>query len=301
MRIPTKNTKAFTLIEIMVAVLILAVLSTFIINLISQSGAKSQADLIKIKVFSSTIKAKLAGYLMGDWGFSEGTGTTVYDASDYKNNATLSGTSWVTDGSCVTDNCLSFDGSSSYITLPSNPLTLTQDFTISFWVNKTTKQPTTANNDRFVDLTNDSNNGLNIITDDSTQKYGVLLKRAGTATINQLTYGSFVLNSWVNIVYVVSGSTGSFYLNGVNIPSDGSAAIALAGTGAYFGKRADGNNTTFFKGKMDEVAFYNATMSLSQIKQQYRVGLQRLLTKGEINLQEYNQRIADLNKSMANN
>lgn len=293
-----KNKLGFTLVEIMVAVAILALLSLMVVNVMTQSQAQDKADLLKIKIFAGTIKNKLARNLIGDWSFFEGTGSSVSDSSDYKNSLTISGASWVTDSSCIEDNCLSFNGSSDYVSLPSNPITLSGDFTISFWFKKLDKSPT-DDNDRFIDLTDDANNGLNIITDEAVGKYGVLLKRSGTATINQLTYGNLTLNQWNNLVYVMSGSTGSFYLNGVGITSDGNTTIALAGTGYYFGKRADANSTTFFKGQMDEVMFFDATTSLSQIKQQYLAGLEKLLDGEEITQEDYNQRIGELENSVA--
>lgn len=45
---------------------------------------------------------------------------------------------------------------------------------------------------------------------------------------------------------------------------------------------------------MDDVRIYNVAMSTSQIKEQYYSGLNSLLASGNINKEEYKQRLVNL-------
>jgi hypothetical protein len=71
--------------------------------------------------------------LVAAYGFNEGTGTTVSDASGHGITGTLNGATWSTGGKY--GNALSFNGSSSYVDL-GNPtsLQITGSMTWSAWV-----------------------------------------------------------------------------------------------------------------------------------------------------------------------
>ena len=56
---------------------------------------------------------------------------------------------------------------------------------------------------------------------------------------------------------------------------------------------------TYYGGVIDEFRIYNAAIPISQIRENYLAGLNKLLANNGITQTEYNQRIADLNKSVA--
>lgn len=211
---------------------------------------------------TSRIEEDVKGY----WHLDEGTSTTAYDASGLGRNGTITEASWQTATNCRSGSCLSFDGTNDVVSVSTNPLDLSGDFSAVFWVNKSNKA---TDNDRFISLIDDANNGFQFITDDATQKYAILLKRQGVDVINQLTYGSIVFDGWVHLAYVVHGNTGIFYKNGDAIASGVSTSIALGGTGYHFGKRADNQSTTFFAGKMDEIRLYGRALNGTEILNLY--------------------------------
>ena len=74
--------------------------------------------------------------LVGAWGFDEGTGTTVADASPAGNSGTISGATRTAFGRF--GGALSFDGVNDMVTIPdANSLDLTTGMTLSAWVNPT--------------------------------------------------------------------------------------------------------------------------------------------------------------------
>jgi hypothetical protein len=80
--------------------------------------------------------ARAANGLVAAYGFNEGTGTAIADASGTGNNGTVSGTTWSTAGKYGA--ALSFNGTSSSVTLPdSNSLDLSTGLTLEAWVNPT--------------------------------------------------------------------------------------------------------------------------------------------------------------------
>src|SRR5205823_3855748 len=84
------------------------------------------------------------------YGFNEGSGTTVADASGNRNTGTVSGAAWTTAGKY--GNALSFNGTSSWVTVAdAASLELTGGMTLEAWV-----KPTAINGWECVLLKEDS-------------------------------------------------------------------------------------------------------------------------------------------------
>jgi hypothetical protein len=82
----------------------------------------------------ATASAQAATGLVAAYGFNEGTGAAVADASGTGNNGTTSGTTWATGGKF--GSALSFNGTSASVTVPdSNSLDLVTGMTLEAWVN----------------------------------------------------------------------------------------------------------------------------------------------------------------------
>jgi len=72
--------------------------------------------------------------------------------------------------------------------------------------------------------------------------------------------------------------------------NDGGALVFIGGYG---------NNSTYFKGNIDEVRIYNTALPAAQIQQHYVQGLEKLLANKAISPIEYSQRMAELDKLLA--
>jgi hypothetical protein len=189
--------------------------------------------------------------------FKNGTTLDLSDATINANNGTPHGTSGSPSaGTGQIDGGMTLAGVSfnQYVSLANNPLNLLNDFTISFWSNKTLNGGGN-NNDRFVHLQPSTATNFQIYTDGTSSQYGIQLNRSGTQIMN-LFYGTWLLTQWVHIVVVISGNTSTFYRNGVSIANTGTATAAPGSTIGYtIGTRTDANSTTFFNGTLDEVRF----------------------------------------------
>ena len=69
---------------------------------------------------------------MAAYGFSEGSGTTVTDASVYDNTGTIDGASWTSQGKF--GSALNFDGASWVTVNDSDSLDLSSGMTLEAWV-----------------------------------------------------------------------------------------------------------------------------------------------------------------------
>ena len=79
--------------------------------------------------------ARAATGLVAAYGFNEGTGAAVADASGTGNNGTTAGTTWATGGRF--GRALSFNGTNAAVTVPdSNSLDLVSAMTLEAWVNR---------------------------------------------------------------------------------------------------------------------------------------------------------------------
>jgi hypothetical protein len=82
----------------------------------------------------ATAHAQAADGLVAAYGFNEGSGTAVTDASGTGNAGTTSGTTWATAGRFGPG--LSFNGSNASVTVPdSSSLDLSTGMTLEAWVN----------------------------------------------------------------------------------------------------------------------------------------------------------------------
>lgn len=311
----TKNKLGFTLVELMVAVAILALLSLMVVNVMTQSEVQDKADLLKIKIFAGTIKNKLARNLVGDWSFFEGTGSSISDGSDYKNNfSSLNGADWVTGDDCVEDNCLSFNGTNTDYLEKSAPegMPLGQSArTMEAWIYPTNVNPggvivslsdSSGTNDAFIFMVYYSSFYATTFLFTDVNNSSNHLSITGTEIP--------LVNQWNHVALLFDGNSGyQYYLNGVlkksgsftttiNTYNNGSDLTNLR---LSIGRTADPGyeSISYWPGKIDEVRIYNSAVVLSEIKNRYLAGLEKLLSKKEITQEDYNQRIGELEKSVA--
>jgi hypothetical protein len=162
---------------------------------------------------------------------------------------------------------LDFDGVNDYVDISAIDETIIQSAFSFHTIIK--KENNATDNDRIIDITIDSNNAFNLITDDSSQKYAVYLKISGTNEVNQLTYSPIVFDELAAITFTWDGSNGAFYYNGQLVESTGSATIGFGTAGAFLGKRTDAVASTFFNGLMSGVRLFNTALTAAQVADLY--------------------------------
>jgi hypothetical protein len=82
--------------------------------------------------FSRVESTPLPSGLMAYWKLDEGAGTTVSDSSGNNYQGTIQGANWI-DGKF--NKALNFDGVSSYVNIPSLPVTDINSLTVVVWIN----------------------------------------------------------------------------------------------------------------------------------------------------------------------
>ena len=150
--------------------------------------------------------------LVAAYGFDEGSGTTVTDASGNGNNGTISGATWSTAGKF--GDALSFNGTSSLVTIPdSASLQLSSGMTLEAWVDPSTVNANwrdvmyKANDDFYLEAT--STNGS--FPDAGLIAGGTYADAFGTAKLTAST--------WAFLTETYDGSTLRFYVNGTLVAS----------------------------------------------------------------------------------
>jgi len=288
--------KSFTLIEILVVIVVIGILSAFII--VGMSSISNSANIAKGQAFSNSLRNSLLLNLISEWKFNESSGTTASDSWGI-NNGTLSGAviPLIQTSGCVSNNCLSFNGSSSYVDCGNNvSLDVTASFTIEMWIKR---------NAVSVEM-------LSLLRRDSGDDYALFSNAGQTSvcvrfkdTLSAHHLGTVVTvptGQWSHLVGLYDGRYLKFYLNGVMGSSNdiGSFTVA-AGTNNLIIGRNDYNSNRIFNGLMDEVRVYSAAISSSQIKNNYFIGLSKLYKNNGITLNEFDQRIVELKINMSEN
>jgi hypothetical protein len=193
------------------------------------------------------------------WGFNEGAGTTVADASGNTNTGTISGATWSTLGRF--GNALSFNGINNLVVVNSSAsLNVTTAITVSAWVFPTAAQSgwrTVLQREvdaYFLDASND----------------GGALRPAAGGTFNGvvrnvLAPSAVAVNAWTHLAYTYDGAAIRLFVNGTQVATAPGTGILETNTKPL---RIGGNSPygEFFTGRIDEVRIYNRALTAAEIQ-----------------------------------
>lgn len=156
--------------------------------------------------------------------------------------------------------CLSFDGTNDYVSLPIDANTITSSFSVFARFNKTNAA---TDNDRIFDIAVDANNYFQLTGDNANQTWAARLVIGGVDKVHKF-YDAFDFGVDHNIVCTWDGATFNFYHDGVLTSGTGSPSIGYGAAGASIGRRNDGNSTTFFQGKLWDCVIWSTDLSAAQ-------------------------------------
>jgi glucose/arabinose dehydrogenase/chitodextrinase len=208
---------------------------------------------------ATTASGPPGGGLVAAYGFNEGAGTTVADASGNGNTGTISGATWT--GAGRHGGALSFNGVNALVAIPgSTSLNVSTAMTLSAWI-----QPTAAQSGwrtimqrevdaYFLNASNDTgplrpsgggtfNGGVGWIT-------GTTANPVNVWTHVALTYDGAMLRLYVNGAQVASGAQGG----SIQTPT---TPLRIGGNVPY---------GEYFQGLIDEVRVYNRALSVTEIQ-----------------------------------
>jgi prepilin-type N-terminal cleavage/methylation domain-containing protein len=119
--------KSFTLIELLVVIVIIGILAGVI--MISTSSSIDKANIAKLKIFEESIQNSLAVDTVSRWRLDG-------DAKDIwgNNHGTTIDVTFLNNSQCVTGECASFNGSSSYIDCGNNSILSANETTLTAWI-----------------------------------------------------------------------------------------------------------------------------------------------------------------------
>jgi len=143
-----------------------------------------------------------------------------------------------------------FDGTGDYLTVPSTPnLSFTGNFTVEAWL-YLTSYPSSANAMYVCDFRNGStsNFGFGVIGSAGVAKPYAFV---GSGPVDATGATSLSLNTWYHIAMVRSGSTVTYYLNGVS-DATFSTSFSQGATGMTIGARYTGA-TEYVAGYIDDL------------------------------------------------
>jgi fibronectin type 3 domain-containing protein len=196
--------------------------------------------------------------LVAAYGFNEGMGVQVTDASGQANTGTISSATWTTTGKFGA--ALSFNGTSSWVTVAdAASLDLTTGMTIEAWVN-----PAAGTGWRTVVLKENAGALAYALyaANNASRPAGYV----HTSTDVGLNGTSAVpLNSWTHLALTFDGATLRMFVNGVQVSSSAVAGAAVVSSSAL---RIGGNSVwgEYFKGVIDELRIYNRALAAAEIQ-----------------------------------
>jgi fibronectin type 3 domain-containing protein len=216
------------------------------------------------QVAASTTKAHSKAALLASsglvaaYGFDEGSGSGVTDASGNGNNGTTASTTWASSGKY--GKALQFNGTSSLVTIAdAASLHLSSGMTLEAWVN-----PSTVNaNWRDVIYKGNDNFYLSATSTNSSRPDAGMI--AGGTYADAFGPAKLPANTWSYLTETYDGSTLRLYVNGTQVASTAhTGSIATSTNPLQIG--GDSIYGQHFAGLIDEVRVYNTALTASQIQ-----------------------------------
>ena len=299
--------QAFTLIELLVVITIIGILSGLIV--VSMSGVTQKATIAKAQVFSNSLRSSLMIDLTAEWKFdgptSAGSLTTVNDIKDSwgTSHGSISGPAiFMRDGNdCLSGKCIDFDNTSiaNLSRIQSIPINLTSGYlTINSWVyfkdgvRYNASIFSTGTYGGTIQVNNQSGDVVVYLLLTKTGAQLTMGYLDASSTTNNFTFSEDITNKWKLFTISYDGNNIRFF-------EDGKELTPVAKVGQLRSSDAStmrlGNITTYWLvGRLDETRIYDKAIPVSQIQEQYYIGLNKILSKGEITKEEYSNKIEGL-------
>ncbi|HEY8903997.1 MAG TPA: LamG-like jellyroll fold domain-containing protein, partial [Chthoniobacterales bacterium] len=219
-------------------------------NIGGESGNSPEVGAIPLPALQAYLK------------LDEVSGTSAADATGNGWTGTLvNGGSWVAGYS---NNALSLNGSSQYVTLPAGIVSKLNDFTISAWV-KPASLDTWA---RVFDFGSGTATTMMLTVKNGANgkpRFAIKISNSAEQQIdaaNPLTTGT-----WTHIAVTLSGSTGTLYINGVASGTNTAMSFEPSGMGSttqnYLGKSQ--YNDPYLNGSIDDFRIYTRALTAGEI------------------------------------
>jgi large repetitive protein len=279
------NNKGFTLVELLVVISIISLLAS--IMLVSFDSSREKGRIAAGVQFSQEADDTAGDQSVGLWDFSECSGATAGDHSNYGNNGTLmGGPFWTTDtplwsvgstsNNASSTGCSILLNGSQYIKVvnPSNAILdfgATTDFTLSVWV-----KDAGLNGPFIIDKRHSYGYGVGAAGYTLELSVGNDLPCLNLQDTTHAVYlcapsGSYGDGKWhFYAVSVQRASLATFYVDGHQIYSTSVTTIGniTSSNSLDFGSKGDGGGN-FLNGEIDTVHIFAKALVASEVENLY--------------------------------
>jgi hypothetical protein len=211
------------------------------------------------------------------WKFDESSGTVAADSAGANPgtllNFNFTGASGWTTGRI--GNALAFDGASDYVSLDSSQLSLSNNFSVSAWINP---RDAAGYGVFFCVRSLYQQSGFKFWVDG----HALIIEGQTTAGWRQTYFavGQIQNDTWYHVVIVYDKATVLVYLNGVNQPANyegnpnwGADLVMDPTKPTRIGaENGTGSVGFFFNGLIDDLRIYNRTLIPAEVQALYQVG-----------------------------
>jgi hypothetical protein len=224
----------------------------------ARDASGNQTTSASVSVTVSNAPPPPAG-LIAAYGFEEGVGTSIADATGKSHTGTLSGATWSAAGK--NGKALSFDGINDWVTIAdAHDLDLTNRMTLEAWVRAASLSGwnTVVMKEAAGKLV------YALYANDNAPRPAVTMAIAG---IDRSATGASAvpLNAWTHLAATYDGTTLRLYVNGVEALSRAQTGNMTASTNPL---RIGGNGVwnEYFNGLVDDVRIYDRALTAAEIQ-----------------------------------
>jgi prepilin-type N-terminal cleavage/methylation domain-containing protein len=252
--------KAFTLVELLVVVAVLALLASIVFS--NLTGAREQAKISNALSFQSNMHNLLGADLVGWWNFDG----NVNDYSGIGNNGTVFGATYVDDAPTGKGKSLKFNGSSNYVEIPHHSTQLlVNGGTISAWI-----KPVGGTTGRVVDKSDggsaENGFGYSINVDGSRMRFRVV-SRIVYSAVDSITIDG---KKWqyVTVTWDGSGKV-THYVNDTQSGTPASIDNLSSITTEHTLRIGRSGSSDYFNGLIDDVRIYSRALTAYEVQTLY--------------------------------
>jgi hypothetical protein len=209
-------------------------------------------------MYTFAVSAVTTGDLVGWWKLDESTGTTAADASGDENVGTASAVTWVPGHS---GGAASFDGATSYISVPDDVTMNPRTITVAAWIN-----PADWNGNRRIVQKGAFDDQYRLLAENKVLKFDI----GGVGTVTTALPPTL---TWTHVAGTYDGSTMALYINGSQVASTpASAYLPSSPDPLTIGNKPQGPPSAgppspgdHFRGSIDEVRVYGRALSAAEV------------------------------------
>jgi hypothetical protein len=223
---------------------------------VARDGTGNSTESAPVAVTVSNTQPAPSG-LVAAYGFNEGIGPTVGDASGNGNTGTIAGATWTAGH---TGGALSFDGVDDWVTVNDSPsLALTTGMTLEAWI-----LPATVTGWRTVILKERPAGLAYALYSSNNAGLSAGYVNIGADTAANGT-SPLALGTWSHLAVTFDGTTLQLYVNGAPV---GTIGVPGSITTSALPLRFGGNSiwSEFFSGRIDDVRMYNRALSAAEVQ-----------------------------------